>query len=74
MILFIKFQENAGDGRRVGVGRGAEGYSAKRSSDAEVGNPEVQVRELERVMGIVTPFARRGVSIPGKFVLSRPSG
>ena len=24
MILFIEFQENAGDGRRVGVGRGGQ--------------------------------------------------
>ena len=60
MILLIEFQENAGDGRRVEGGGGADGYSAKRSSDAEVANPEVQVRDLVRVMGIVTPFARRG--------------
>ena len=45
---------------------------AKRSSDSRVAYPEVkvQVRDLVRVMGIVAPFAPRGVSIRGKFVLS----
>ena len=68
MILFIEFQENAGDGRR--------GYSAKRSSDPELTNPEVkaQVRDLVGVVGIVNPFALRGVNIPGKLVLSSPRG
>ena len=61
MVLFIEFQENAGDGRRGG-GLWAYGYSAKRCSDPEVANPEVkvQVRDQVRVVGIVTPFAPRG--------------
>ena len=45
---------------------------AKRSSDPRVAYPEVnvQVRDLVRVVGIVSPFAPRGFSIRGKFVLS----
>ena len=45
---------------------------AKRSSDPQVAYPEVnvQVRDLVRVVGIVAPFAPRGFSIWGKFVLS----
>ena len=60
----------------VGGGRGRREYSAKRSSDPEVANTEVkiQVRDLVRVVGIVTPFAPQGLSIPVKFVLSSPRG
>ena len=45
---------------------------AKRSSDPRVAYPEVnvQVRDLVRGVGIVPPFAPRGFSIRGKFVLS----
>ena len=45
---------------------------AKRSSDLRVAYPEVkvQVRDLVRGVGIVAPFAPRGFSIRGKFVLS----
>ena len=59
-------------------------HVAKRGSDPWVSYPEVkvQVRDLVRVVGIVTPFApqlqetcaefrARGVSIRGNFVLSR---
>ena len=58
MVLFIEFQENTGTG---GWGGGRRGYSVKRSSDPEVANPEVkvQVRDVVRVVGIVTPFAPR---------------
>ena len=47
-------------------------HVAKRSSDSRVAYPEVkvQVRDLVRVVGIVAPFAPRGVSIRGKFVVS----
>ena len=47
-------------------------YVAKHSSDPRVAYPEVnvQVRDLARVVGIVAPFAPRGFSIRGKFVLS----
>ena len=47
-------------------------HVAKRSSDPRVAYPEVnvQVRGLVRVVGIVAPFAPRGFSIRGKFVLS----
>ena len=47
-------------------------HVAKRSSDPWVAYPEVnvQVRDLVRVVGIVAPFASRGFSIRGKFVLS----
>ena len=46
-------------------------HVAKRSSDSRVAYPEVnvQVRDLVRVVGIVAPFAPRGVSIWGKFVV-----
>ena len=42
------------------------------SSDPRVAYPEVsvQVRDLVQVVGIVAPFAPRGFSIRGKFVLS----
>ena len=52
------------------------GYSAKRSSDPKVANPEVkvQVRDLVRVMDIVTPFAPRGVSIPENSFYPAPGG
>ena len=45
---------------------------AKRSSEPRVAYPEVnvQIRDLVRVVGIVAPFAPRGFSIRGKFVLS----
>ena len=45
-----------------GGGAVAWGYSAERSSDPEVANPEVEVeiRDLVRVVGIVTHFAPRG--------------
>ena len=71
MVLFIEFRENAGGG-----GGGWKGYSAKRSSGPRVANPEViiQVRDLVRLVGIVAPFAPRGVSIRGKFVILSPSG
>ena len=47
-------------------------YVAKHSSDTRVAYPEVsvQVRDLVRVVGIVAPFAPRGFSIRGNFVLS----
>ena len=47
-------------------------HVAKRSSDPRVAYPEVNVlaRDLVRGMGIVAPFALRGFSIRGKFVLS----
>ena len=47
-------------------------YVAKHSSDPRAAYPEVnvQVRDLVRVVGIVAPFAPRGFSIRGKFVLS----
>ena len=35
---------------------------------------KLQVRDLVRVVGIVAPFATRGVAILGKFVLSSTSG
>ena len=45
---------------------------AERSSVPQVPYPEVnvQVRDLVRVVGIFTPFAPRGFSFRGKFVLS----
>ena len=48
----------------------------KRSSDPRVARPEVivQVRDLVRVMSIVAPFAPRGFSFRGKFILSSPIG
>ena len=54
-----------------GTRRGGR-HVAKRSSDPRVAYPEVnvQVRDLVRVVGIVAPFAPRGFSIRGKFVLS----
>ena len=60
-----------GDGRRCGGVR--RGYSTKRSSDPRVANPEVKV-QVRDLVDIVNPFAPRGVSIPGKFVLSSPRG
>ena len=49
-------------------------HVAKRSSDPRVAYPEVkvQVRDLERVVGIVAPFAPREVGALGKFVLPSP--
>ena len=49
---------------------------AKSSSDTRVAYPEIklQVRDLVRVVGIVAPFAPRGVSIREEFVLSNPMG
>ena len=51
-------------------------HEAKRSSDPRVPYPEVnvQVRDLVRVVDIVAPFAGRGFSIRGKFVLSSARG
>ena len=51
-------------------------HVVKHSSDPRVAYPEVkvQVRDLARVVGIVGPFAPRGVGTRGKFVLSSPSG
>ena len=52
-------------------------HVAKRSSDPRVAYPEVkiQVQDLEmRAMGIVAPFAPRGVSIREKNRLSSPGG
>ena len=51
-------------------------HVAKRSSEPRVAYPEVkvQVRDLVQVLNIVFPFAPRGVSIQGKFVLSSPRG
>ena len=51
-------------------------YVAKRSSDPLPPPPvsytgvKVQVRDLVRIMGIVDPFAPRGVGTLGKFVSS----
>ena len=47
-------------------------HVAKRSSDPRVAYPEVnvQVGTWMRVVGVVAPFAPRGFSIRGKFVLS----
>ena len=49
---------------------------AKHSSDPRVAYLEVnvQVRDLVRVVAIVAPFAPRGFSIRGIFVLSSPRG
>ena len=51
-------------------------HVAKRSSEPRVAYPEVKVkvRDRVRVVRIVSPFAPRGVSIQGKFVLSSPRG
>ena len=51
-------------------------HVAKHSSEPRVAYPEVkvQVRDRVRVVRIVSPFAPRGVSIQGKFVLSSPRG
>ena len=44
---------------------------AKRSSDARVAYPEINVqRDLVRVAGIVAPISPRGFSTRGKLVLS----
>ena len=37
-------------------------------------NVKLQVWDLVRIVGIVAPFATRGVGIRGKFVLSSPMG
>ena len=49
---------------------------SKRRSDPRVAYPEIkiQVRDLVRVAGIVAAFVPRGISIRGKFVLSRNPG
>ena len=46
----------------------------KRSSDPRVAytGVEVQVRDLVRIVGIVDPFAQRGVGALGKYVSSSP--
>ena len=48
--------------------RRGDRHVAKRCSDPRVAYPEVkiQVRDLVRVVGVVAPFAARGVSIRGK--------
>ena len=46
-------------------------HVAKRRSDPRVAYPEVQIRDLVRIEGIVAAFAPRSISIQGKFVLSR---
>ena len=58
MVQFTEFQENA----RRGAGGGAEGYSAKRSSDPRVAYHEVEihVRDLVRVVSIVAPLPHLG--------------
>ena len=50
-------------------GGGAEGYSVQRNSNPLVAYPAVKlpVGDLVRVVGIVAPFAPRGVSILGKW-------
>ena len=60
--------------RNPGIQDEGDRHVAKRSSDPREAYPEVkvQVRDLVRVVGIVVLFAPRGVSIRGKFVLSRP--
>ena len=47
-------------------------HVAKRSSDPREAYPEIniQVWDLVRVVGVVAPFAPRGFSVWGKFVLS----
>ena len=49
---------------------------AKRSSDPRVAYPEVkvQVQDLVRVVGIVGPFAPRGVQYSGKIRFIEPQG
>ena len=49
---------------------------AKRRSDPWVAyhDVKVQVRDLVRVVCIVAPFASRGISIRGKFILPSPRG
>ena len=49
-------------------------HAVKRSSDPRVARPKVkvQIRDLVRVVGIVTSFAPRGFSIRRKFVFSSP--
>ena len=48
----------------------------KRRSDPRVAHPDVkvQVRDLVRVVGIVSLFAPMGASTRRKFVLSSPRG
>ena len=60
------FGENSFYRETRGTGRGGR-HVAKRSSDPRVAYPEVkvQVRDLVRVVGIVAPFAPRGISIRG---------
>ena len=66
------FGENSFYRETRGTRRGGGRHMAKRSSEPRVAYPEVnvQVRDLVQVVGIVAPFAPRGFSIRGKFVLS----
>ena len=66
LVLYRQLRGTRQGGRHV----------AKRSSDPWVAYPEikVQVQDLVRVVGIVAPFAPRGSSIRGKFVLLSPRG
>ena len=44
----------------------------KHTSDTREG--KIQVRDLVRVVGIAVPYAKRGISIRGKLVLSSSRG
>ena len=51
-------------------------HVVKRSSDPRIAHPKVkvQVRDLERVVGIVAPFDPRGFSIQGNSFYQAPEG
>ena len=72
------FGENSVYLETLGIRRGGclNLLVAERSSDPKVAYPDVkvQVRDLVRVVGIVVPFAPRGVGSQGKLFLSRPRG
>ena len=59
-------------GKKTSVGR----HVLKNSSDPRVANPEVKVQvwNLVRVVGIVSPFAPRGFSIQGNSFYRAPEG
>ena len=69
------FGENSFYRETRGTRRGGR-HVVKRSSDPRVAHPDVkvQVRDLVRVVGIVSPFVPRRTSTRGKFVLSSPRG
>ena len=69
------FGENSFYRETRGTRRGGR-HVVKRSSDPRVAHPDVkvQVRDLVRVVGIVSPFAPMEASTRGKFVLSSPRG